>query len=87
MHRDLVERAMAGDREAFTELTRQSYDVIFPKSASSGDMKQFAAARRERSVHLLLGEKITSGKVKRVVALAATVQDGMIVHMRRVHSR
>jgi hypothetical protein len=50
-------------------------------------MKQFATTRRGRCVYLLLGEKITSDKVKRVVALAATVQDGVIVHMRRVHSR
>jgi hypothetical protein len=69
------------------ELTRQSYDVAFPQSASSGDMRQFAAVRRERSVYLLLGEKVTPDKIKRVVALAATVQDGTIVHMRRVHSR
>ena len=69
------------------ELSRQSYAVSFPKSASSGDMKQFAATRRGRSVYVLFGEKIASGKVKRVVALAATVEDGAIVHMRRVHSR
>jgi hypothetical protein len=50
-------------------------------------MKQFASPRRSRCVYLLLGEKITSGKVKRVVALAATLQDGVIVHMRRGHSR
>lgn len=84
-----VTRALnAAAREArITELARQSYAVSFPQSASSGGMKQFAATRRGRSVYLLLGEKITSGKVKRVVALAATVQDGVIVHMRRVHSR
>ena len=29
MHRDLVERAMAGDREAFTELTRQSIGRLY----------------------------------------------------------
>jgi RNA polymerase sigma-70 factor (ECF subfamily) len=29
MHRDLVERAMAGDREAFTELTRQSIGKLY----------------------------------------------------------
>jgi hypothetical protein len=50
-------------------------------------MKQFAASRRERTVYMLLGERMTSDNVKRVVALAATVEDGVIVHMRRVHSR
>jgi RNA polymerase sigma-70 factor (ECF subfamily) len=29
MHRDLVERAMAGDREAFTELTRRSIGRLY----------------------------------------------------------
>jgi RNA polymerase sigma-70 factor (ECF subfamily) len=29
MHRDLVERAMAGDRDAFTELTRRSIGRLF----------------------------------------------------------
>ena len=77
----------AAKESRIKELTRQSYDVAFPKSASSGAMRQFAAARRGRSVYLLLGEKTTSDKVKRVVALAATVEDGVIVHMRRVHSR
>jgi len=70
------------------ELARQSYAVAFPKSAvASGDMKAFAAARRGRAVYTLVGEKRASGKVPRVVVLAATVQDGKIVHMRRVHSR
>ena len=84
-----VTRALnaAAKESRIKELTRQSYAVSFPKSASSRDMKQFAATRRGRSVYLLLGEKITSDKVKRVVALAATVEDGAIVHMRRVHSR
>ena len=77
----------AAKESRIQELARQSYAVSFPQSASSGDMKQFAATRRGRSVYLLLGEKITSGKVKRVVALAATVEDGAIVHLRRVHSR
>jgi len=84
-----VTRALnaAAKESRIKELTRQSYAVAFPKFTSSGDMKQFAAPRRARSVYLLLGEKISSGKVKRVVALAATVQDDTIVHMRRVHSR
>lgn len=77
----------AAKESRIVELARQSYAVSFPQSASSGAMKQFAATRRRRSVHLLLGEKITSGKVKRVVAVIATVEDGVIVHMRGVHSR
>jgi hypothetical protein len=84
-----VTRALnaAAKESGISELARQSYAVSFPKSASGGEMKQFAAPRRARSVYFLLGEKVESRKVKRVVALAATVQDGRIVHMRRVHSR
>ena len=71
-----------------TELARQAYAVQFPKSApATGDMKAYASARRGRDVYFLVGEKLTSGKVPRIVALAATVQGGKIVHMRRVHSR
>jgi len=77
----------AAKESRITELARQSFAVSFPRAASTGGMKQFATARRGRSVYLLLGERITSHKVKRVVALAATVQDGVIVHLRRVHSR
>jgi hypothetical protein len=84
-----VTRALnaAAKESGISELARQSYAVSFPKSASGGEMKQFAATRRGRSVYLLLGEKVVSRRVKRVVALAATVEDGAIVHMRRVHSR
>ncbi len=84
-----VTRALnaAAKESRIRELSRQSYAVSFPKSASGGDMRQFAAARRGRSVYLLLGEKISPDKVKRVVALAATVENGAIVHLRRVHSR
>jgi hypothetical protein len=77
----------AAKESRVTELSRQSYAVTFPRTASSGGMRQFAATRRARSVHTLIGEKVGSDKVKRVVVLAATVQDGVIVHMRRVHSR
>lgn len=84
-----VTRALnAAARESrIEERARQSYAVAFPRSASRGDLKQFAAARRSRAVYLLIGEKTVTAGVKRVVALAATVQDGKIVHMRRVHSR
>jgi len=77
----------AAKESRITEIGRQSYTVSFPRDASAGGMKRFAATRRARSVYALLGERTTADKVKRVVMLVATVQDGAIVHMRRVHSR
>jgi len=67
-------------------LGRQAYSVVFPPSASAG-VKRFAAARRKRQVFALVGRKSTRGRVKRTVVLVATVENGNIVHMRRVHSR
>jgi hypothetical protein len=84
-----VARALnaAAKESRITEIARRSYAVAFPGAASRGEMKQFDAARRRRSVHVLLGRKAVADRVHRVVALVATVQDGEIVHMRRVHSR
>ncbi|MFO0984483.1 MAG: hypothetical protein U1E76_22610 [Planctomycetota bacterium] len=47
----------------------------------------FAAARRQRAVHVLVGKVASADHVRRVVVLAATVERGRIVHLRRVHSR
>ncbi|MFO0985672.1 MAG: hypothetical protein U1E76_28705, partial [Planctomycetota bacterium] len=69
------------------ELGRGSYRVAFPPAASSGAMRDFAAARRQRAVHVLVGKVASADHVRRVVVLAATVERGRIVHLRRVHSR
>ena len=70
------------------EFVRQSFKVAFPKTATAGELKQFAARRHTRTVHLLIGARgDPSSKVPQVAALVATVQNGEIIHLRRVHRR
>jgi hypothetical protein len=70
------------------EVTRQSFKVAFPKAASLGELKQFASRRQSRTIHLLIGVSgQPSDKLPQVAALVATVQDGEIIHLRRVHRR
>jgi len=70
------------------EFVRQSFKVAFPKTATVGELKQFAARRQSRTVHLLIGARgDASSKVPQVAALIATVQNGELIHLRRVHRR
>ena len=69
-------------------VTRQSFKVAFPKGAAVDEMRQFAIKRQGRSVHLLIGVRgDPSNKLPQMAALVATVQDGEIIHLRRVHRR
>jgi hypothetical protein len=53
-----------------------------------GNMSHFAELRRGRTVYMLVGKTdLPPGSPGRVVALVATVQDGQMIHMRRLHSR
>ena len=53
-----------------------------------GDMERFAGVRQGRSVYMLSGTRsVPVDTPGRVVALVATVQDGDLIHMRRLHSR
>ena len=53
-----------------------------------GAMSRFAALRRERALYLLVGSRdLPQGAPGRVVALVATVQEGTLIHMRRLYSR
>jgi hypothetical protein len=87
---EVAEVLAAAARDArVEEIGRQAYEVAFPPTASEGEMKRLEAARRRRSVHVLLGRgRGTEGpRTPHVVAIAATLQDGRIAHLRRVHSR
>lgn len=67
---------------------RKSFKVTFPRTATPDTLKQFVKVRQERSVHVLLGQRgDPKSKVPQVIALIATVQDGEIIHLRRVHRR
>jgi len=66
----------------------RAFNVAFPGEAMKGDMSRFSEVRKGRSVHMLIGKKdAPPGARGRVVAIVATVQDGQLIHMRRLHSR
>jgi hypothetical protein len=66
----------------------QSFRLSFPKGATKGDMERFAGIRQGRGVYMLSGTRsVPVDAPGRVVALVATVQDGDLIHMRRLHSR
>jgi hypothetical protein len=65
-----------------------SFALSFPHEAMKGGMERFAVTRRFRSVYMLSGTRAVPAETfGRVIALVATVQDGDIIHMRRLHSR
>jgi hypothetical protein len=70
------------------DFSTQAFTVAFPGEAMKGAMSRFAARRKERLLYLLMGERnLPVGAPGRVVALVVTVQDGEMIHMRRLHSR
>ncbi|HEX6829098.1 MAG TPA: hypothetical protein VF104_08970 [Burkholderiales bacterium] len=80
--------AAAARESGLREVARESYSVEFPGGAAPGEMKRFEKARSRRSVHMLLGERGGGeGKVRALSAIIATVQDGELVHLRRIHRR
>ncbi len=78
----------AADESAVAGFGTRAFEVAFPAEAMKGNMSRFAEPRKGRAVHLLVGKKdLPPGSPGRVVALVATVQDGQLVYMRRLHSR
>jgi hypothetical protein len=66
----------------------QAFRVAFPREGMKGAMSRFAQMRKERALYLLTGNRnLPVGAPGRVVALVVTVQDGEMIHMRRLHSR
>lgn len=84
---EVVLRAAAGE-SGIRDFSMQAFTVAFPAEAMRGEMSRFAEVRRERAMYLLIGNRdVPVGTPGRVVALVATVQDGAMIHMRRLHSR
>jgi hypothetical protein len=78
----------AAKESALSSFGTLAYDVAFPAEAMKGNMSHFAELRRGRTVYMLVGKTdLPPGSPGRVVALVATVQDGRMIHMRRLHSR
>jgi hypothetical protein len=66
----------------------QSFSLSFPQEAMKGDMERFFGIRQGRAVYMLSGTRPVSTETPgRVIVLVATVQDGDLIHMRRLHSR
>ncbi len=66
----------------------QSFEVSFPAEGMKGNMARFAEPRKGRAIHMLAGARdLPPGTPGRVVALVATVQEGQLIHLRRLHSR
>jgi hypothetical protein len=66
----------------------QSFTLSFPGQAKKSNMMRFNAARKGRSIHMLIGNRdLPKGVPGRVVAIVGTWQEGKLLHMRRIHSR
>jgi hypothetical protein len=80
--------ASAAKESAVSGFGTRAFNVAFPADAMKGSMSRFAEVRRGRAVHLLVGRKdLPPGAPGRIVALVATVQEGQLIHLRRLHSR
>jgi len=78
----------AAGESAVSSFGTRAFSVAFPADALKGYMSRFTEVRKGRAVHMLVGKKdLPPGAPGRVVALVATVQDGQLIHMRRLHSR
>jgi hypothetical protein len=66
----------------------QSFKVKFPGGALAETMKRFAPAREGRALYMLNGcRPLPKEAAGRVVVIIGTVQNGQMIHMRRLHSR
>lgn len=72
------------DESGLVEPQFRSWRVAFPPKAAGLPLPGVDAARRGRSMHALIGRREDA---KRISIILATVQDGRVIHLRRVHSR
>ncbi len=78
----------AAKESAVFSFGTRAFNVAFPADAKKGYMSRFTEVRKGRAVHMLVGKRdLPPGSPGRVVALVATVQDGQLIHLRRLHSR
>jgi hypothetical protein len=78
----------AAKESAVSSFGTRAFEVTFPAGAAKGNMSYFGELRKGRTVYMLAGKKdLPPDSPGRVVVLVATVQDGQMIHMRRLHSR
>jgi hypothetical protein len=73
---------------AIKSFRAQSFRVKFPGEAMVETMKRFAPARKGRALYMVSGSRpLPKEAPGRVVVIIGTVQNGQLIHMRRLHSR
>jgi len=66
----------------------QSFTVNYPGEAMVETMKRFAPVREGRTLYMVSGTRpLPKEAPGRVVVITGTVQNGQLIHMRRLHSR
>jgi hypothetical protein len=66
----------------------QSFTVNYPGKAMADKMKRFAPVRAGRALYMVSGRRpLPKEAPGRVIVITGTVQNGQLIHMRRVHSR
>jgi hypothetical protein len=66
----------------------QSFTVKYPGEAMVKTMKRFAPVREGRALYMVSGSRpLPKEAPGRVVVIVGTVQNGQLIHMRRLHSR
>jgi hypothetical protein len=66
----------------------QTFTVKYPGEALVETMKRFAPVRKGRVLYMVSGTRpLPKEAPGRVVVIVGTVQNGQLIHMRRLHSR
>ena len=70
------------------DFAAQSFTVKYPGEEIGESMKRFAPVREGRALYMVSGTRpLPKEAPGRVVVIVGTVQNGQLIHMRRLHSR
>jgi hypothetical protein len=80
--------AFVAEKSGIKSFGSRSFTVNYPGEAMVESMKRFAPVREGRALHMVSGNRpLPKEAPGRVVVITGTVQNGQLIHMRRVHSR
>ncbi len=78
----------AARESGVTGFGARSFMVKYRDEAMAGTMKRFGPVREGRALYMVSGSRpLPKEAPGRVVAIVATVQNGQLIHLRRLHSR